>query len=73
MAGRIKIDVTRARVSEQVGKGWALMLNTSGDKWEAVEIGGRKYWTERADLVAALRALRIRVDRHGWVSMIITT
>ena len=73
MAGRMKIDVTRARVSEQVGKGWALMLNTSGDTWKPIAIGGREYWTERADLVAALRALRIRTDRHGWVSMIVTT
>lgn len=68
---RDKFDVQRARVSEQVGKGWALMFNTSGDRWEPLPIGGRKYWTERADLVAALRALNIGVDRHGWVSVIV--
>lgn len=73
MPGRERIDVTRCRVSEQVGKGWALMLNTSGDNWEPVAVDGREYWPDRKALVAVLRARRIRVDRHGWVHMIITT
>jgi hypothetical protein len=73
MPGRERIDVTRCRVSNQVGKGWALMLNTSGEVWRPVPVNGREYWLERDALVAALRALRIRVDRHGWVHMIITT